>query len=57
MLEFRGSREAVEFINRKLEEGWKKKNEGKGERGIANEREGKEGEDRNKDLAGRSRRI
>jgi ribosomal protein L35AE/L33A len=57
MLEFRGSREAAEFINRKLEEGWKKKKEGKGVRGNVNEREGKEGEDRNKDLAGRSRRI
>jgi hypothetical protein len=57
MLEFRGSKEAVEFINRKLEEGWKEKKEGKGVRGIGNEIEGKEGDDRNKDLAGRSRRI
>jgi hypothetical protein len=29
MLEFRGSKEAVEFINRKLEEEYKKKKEGK----------------------------
>jgi hypothetical protein len=57
MLEFRGSREAEEFINRKLEDGRKKKKEGKEGRGVVNEREGKEGEDRNKDLGGRSRRI
>jgi hypothetical protein len=57
MLIYRGSKEAVEFINKKLEEEGKKKNEGKGVRGIVNEREGKEAEDRNKDLAGRSRMI
>jgi hypothetical protein len=57
MLEFRRSREAVEFINRKLEDGWKKKKEGKGVRGIGNEREGKEGADRNKGLARRNRNI
>jgi hypothetical protein len=57
MLEFRGSREAVEFINKKIEEQGKKKKEGKEVRGIVNEIERKEGEDRNKDLGGRSRRI
>jgi hypothetical protein len=38
MLEFRGSREAVEFINRKLEEEYKKRREGKEVKGIVNER-------------------
>jgi hypothetical protein len=37
MLEFRGSGEAVEFINRKLEEEYKKKEEGKKIKEIVNE--------------------
>jgi ribosomal protein L35AE/L33A len=57
MLIYRGSKEAAEFINRNLEEWWKKKKEGKEIRGIVNEIEGMEGQQRNKDLAGRSRRI
>jgi hypothetical protein len=38
MLEFRGSREAVEFINRKLEEESKKRSEGKKKEGKGRER-------------------
>jgi hypothetical protein len=41
MLEFRGSKEAEEFINRKLEEEWKKKKEGKEGEGIVNENDEK----------------
>jgi hypothetical protein len=37
MLEFRGSKEVVEFISRKLEEEYKKKKEGKEGEGIVNE--------------------
>jgi hypothetical protein len=37
MLEFRGSREAEEFINKKIEEGAKKKKEGEKVKGIGNE--------------------
>lgn len=41
MLEFRGSREAIEFINKKQEEGWKKKKEGEKGEGIVNENDEK----------------
>jgi hypothetical protein len=56
VLEFRGSREVLAFISKKLKEQGKKK-EGKEVRGIVKEIEGMEGDERNKGLAGRNRNI